>query len=138
MASSGQAGTSRTASCAVGSPSGAVPPGGALVPYGRAARQDAVLARLRSEPAYAADCFTVWSAHPHAGETWSTTRTALLEEVLRPAVRALSPEQLTAVEEAASHTGSSRTAEAFRSWHRSGGGLRRRLGSRIAARVRRA
>ncbi|MFB6817837.1 GTPase-associated protein 1-related protein [Streptomyces sp. NPDC056347] len=109
-----------------------------IAAYGRAARQDTVLARLRSEPAYAADCFTVWSAHPHAGETWSTTRTALLEEVLRPAVRALSPEQLTAVEEAAGHAGSSRTAEAFRSWHRSGGGLRRRLGSRIAARVRRA
>ncbi|MGW3087143.1 GTPase-associated protein 1-related protein [Streptomyces sp. NPDC001108] len=105
--------------------------------YGRAARRPTISARLRSEPAYTADCFTVWTSHPHAGDAWTTTRTALLEEVLRPVVRTLPPEELAAVEEAATHAGSTRTAEAFRSWNKSTGSLRRRIGNRIAARVRR-
>ncbi|MGW2179552.1 GTPase-associated protein 1-related protein [Streptomyces sp. NPDC001732] len=105
--------------------------------YGRAARRDAVLARLRSEPAYVADCFTVWSSHPHAGPAWGEVRTALLEEVLRPVVRGLSAGEAAAVEEAVGHLGSSRTAEAFRAWSRPGG-FGRRLGSRLTARVRRS
>ncbi|MFD7494012.1 GTPase-associated protein 1-related protein [Streptomyces sp. NPDC059832] len=108
-----------------------------IAAYGNAARQDAVLARLRSDPAYVADCFTVWSSHPHAGRAWGETRAALLEEVLRPVVRGLSAGEVAAVEEAAERAGSSRTAEAFRTWNRPGG-LRRRLGSRLAARVRRS
>lgn len=108
-----------------------------IAAYGNAARQDAVLARLRSDPAYVADCFTVWSSHPHAGRAWGETRAALLEEVLRPVVRGLSADEVAAVEEAAERAGSSRTAEAFRAWNRPGG-LRRRLGSRLAARVRRS
>ncbi|MET9918981.1 GTPase-associated protein 1-related protein [Streptomyces sp. NPDC006435] len=108
-----------------------------LAAYGRAARQDAVLARLRSEPAYVADCFAVWSAHPHAGPAWGEVRTALLEEVLRPVVRALPADGTAAVEEAAGRIGSSRTAEAFRAWSRPGG-FGRRLGSRLTARVRRS
>ncbi|MFG2629411.1 GTPase-associated protein 1-related protein [Streptomyces sp. NPDC048473] len=108
-----------------------------IATYGRAARHDMVLARLRSEPAYVADCFTVWSSHPHAGRAWSETRAALLEEVLRPVVRGLSAAEVAAVEEAAERTGSSRTAEAFRAWNRPGG-FGRRLGSRLTARVRRS
>ncbi|WP_327370810.1 GTPase-associated protein 1-related protein [Streptomyces sp. NBC_01217] len=105
--------------------------------YGRIARQDTVLTRLRSDPSYVADCFTVWSSHPHAGRAWSETRTALLAQVLRPVVRGLSADEVGAVEEAAERTGSSRTAEAFRAWNRPSG-LGRRLGSRLTARVRRA
>ncbi|MFE9487875.1 MULTISPECIES: GTPase-associated protein 1-related protein [unclassified Streptomyces] len=108
-----------------------------IAAYGSAARQDAVLARLRSDPAYVADCFTVWSAHPHAGTAWSGTREALLAEVLRPVVRGLSADEVAAVEEAAERAGSSRTVEAFRAWNRPAG-LRRRLGNRLAARVRRS
>ncbi|MFE4332091.1 GTPase-associated protein 1-related protein [Streptomyces sp. NPDC056831] len=108
-----------------------------IAAYGRAARQDAVLARLRSEPAYVADCFTVWSSHPHAGRAWSETRAALLEEVLRPVVRGLSAGEVAAAAEAAERSGSSRTAEAFRAWNRPGG-FGRRLGSRLTARVRRS
>ncbi|MFJ2131349.1 GTPase-associated protein 1-related protein [Streptomyces sp. NPDC087845] len=108
-----------------------------ITAYGRAARHEAVLTRLRAEPAYAADCFTVWTSHPHAGPAWSETRTALLEEVLRPVVRGLSTGEAAAVEEAAARAGSSRTAEAFRAWSRPGG-FGRRLGSRLTARVRRS
>lgn len=108
-----------------------------ITSYGRAARGAPILARLRADPAYAADCFTVWNSHPHAGTAWTETRTALLEEVLRPAVRSLPTAGLTAVEEAAERLGSSRTAEAFRAWNRRSG-FGRRLGSRLAARVRRS
>ncbi|WP_405717531.1 GTPase-associated protein 1-related protein [Streptomyces sp. NBC_00046] len=108
-----------------------------IAAYGAAARRDAVLARLRSDPAYVADCFTVWSSHPHAGPAWGETRQALLAEVLRPVVRGLSGSEVAAVEEAAERAGSSRTAEAFRAWNRPDG-LRRRLGSRLSARVRRS
>ncbi|MFG2591859.1 GTPase-associated protein 1-related protein [Streptomyces sp. NPDC048438] len=108
-----------------------------IAAYGRAARREAVLALLRADPAYVADCFTVWNAHPHAGAGWTRTRTALLDEVLRPAVRALSPEGLAAVEEAVEREGSSRTLEAFRTWNRPPRSLGR-LGRRIAGRVRRA
>ncbi|MFE4920049.1 GTPase-associated protein 1-related protein [Streptomyces sp. NPDC056661] len=108
-----------------------------IAAYGRAARHDTVLARLRAEPAYVADCFTVWTSHPHAGLAWSETRAALLEEVLRPVVRDLSGSEIAAVEKAAERTGSSRTAEAFRTWRRRPGAFGRRLGSRLAARVRR-
>ena len=84
-----------------------------------------------------ADCFAVWNAHPHAGPDWTRVRTALLEEVLRPVVRALSPEELAAVEGAVEREGSSRTLEAFRAWNRPSRSLGR-LGRRIAGRVRRA
>ncbi|MET9662821.1 GTPase-associated protein 1-related protein, partial [Streptomyces sp. NPDC006510] len=67
-----------------------------IAAYGTAARRDAVLARLRSDPAYVADCFTVWSSHPHAGRAWGETRAALLEEVLRPVVRGLSADGVAA------------------------------------------
>ncbi|MDX2731858.1 GTPase-associated protein 1-related protein [Streptomyces sp. PA03-2a] len=109
-----------------------------IAAYDRAARHDTILARLRAEPAYVADCFTVWTSHPHAGRAWSETRAALLEEVLRPVVRDLSGSEIAVVEKAAEQTGSSRTAEAFRTWRRRPGTFGRRLGSRLAARVRRS
>ncbi|MER5552356.1 GTPase-associated protein 1-related protein [Streptomyces sp. NPDC002793] len=107
-----------------------------IAAYGRAARREAVLALLRADPAYVADCFTVWNAHPHAGSDWTRTRTALLEEVLRPAVRALSPEELAAAERAVERGDSSRTLDAFRAWNRPTRSIGR-LGKRIVGRVRR-
>ncbi|MEU1484720.1 GTPase-associated protein 1-related protein [Streptomyces sp. NPDC005752] len=107
-----------------------------IAAYGRAARRDGVPALLRADPAYVADCFVVWNAHPHAGGDWTTTRTGLLEEVLRPAVRALSAEELAAVEEAVERGGSSRTLDAFRAWNRPSRSIGR-LGRRIVGRVRR-
>ncbi|MDX3683796.1 GTPase-associated protein 1-related protein [Streptomyces sp. AK04-4c] len=108
-----------------------------LAAYGVAGRREPVQALLRADPAYVADCFAVWNAHPHAGPDWTRVRTALLEEVLRPVVRALSPEELAAVEGAVEREGSSRTLEAFRAWNRPSRSLGR-LGRRIAGRVRRA
>ncbi|THA79020.1 hypothetical protein E6R60_00325 [Streptomyces sp. A0642] len=105
--------------------------------YDRAARGADVRSRLGSEPAYAADCFAVWTAHPHAGAEWSRTAAALLEEVLRPAVRRLSAEQVAAVEEAVGRSGSSGRAEAFHEWNRRDRRTLGRIGRRIAGRVRR-
>ncbi|AEN13106.1 MULTISPECIES: GTPase-associated protein 1-related protein [unclassified Streptomyces] len=107
-----------------------------IAAYGRAARRDEVAALLRTDPVYAADCFTVWTSHPHAGDAWTRTRTALLEEVLRPVVRALSPEEVAAVEAGVESAGTSRTLDAFRAWNRPSRSLGR-LGRRIAGRVRR-
>ncbi|WP_326657095.1 GTPase-associated protein 1-related protein [Streptomyces sp. NBC_00385] len=105
--------------------------------YDRAAREAGVLSRLKAEPAYAADCFAVWTAHPHAGAEWSRTADALLEEVLRPAVRTLSADRVAAVEEAVGRSGSSGRAEAFHDWNRRGRGTLGRISRRIAGRVRR-
>lgn len=106
-----------------------------IAAYDRAARTDLVGSRLRTQPAYAADCFTVWTAHPHAGTAWTTTAAALLDEVLRPAVRGMSAEAVAEVEETVGRTGSSGRANAFRDWNRSS--ALGRLGRRIAGRVRR-
>lgn len=106
-----------------------------IAAYDRAARTEPTRARLRTHPAYAADCFTNWTAHPHAGTAWTTTTAALLEEVLRPAVRGMTAEAVAEVEETVGRTGSSGRANAFRDWNRSRG--LGRLGRRIAGRVRR-
>ncbi|WP_235495103.1 GTPase-associated protein 1-related protein [Streptomyces violaceoruber] len=103
--------------------------------YDRAARTETVRTRLRTQPAYAADCFTVWTAHPHAGTAWPPVAAALLAEVLRPAVRAMSAEEVAEVEATVGRTGSSGRAGAFRAWNRSS--ALGRLGRRIAGRVRR-
>lgn len=110
--------------------------GDLIAAYDRAAREDTVLARLRAEPAYAADCFAVWTSFPHAGPAWTATASALLEEVLRPAVRELSASGVAEVTAAVERAGSSGTAEAFRAWNRTRS-FGRRLGSRIVARARR-
>ncbi|MFE7449247.1 GTPase-associated protein 1-related protein [Streptomyces griseus] len=106
-----------------------------IAAYDRTARTEAVRTRLRTQPAYAADCFTVWTAHPHAGRTWPPVAAALLDEVLRPAVRGMSAEDVAEVEATVGRTGSSGRAEAFRDWNRSS--ALGRLGRRIAGRVRR-
>ncbi|SCE34211.1 hypothetical protein GA0115244_12347 [Streptomyces sp. DvalAA-19] len=106
-----------------------------IAAYDRAARTEPTRARLRTQPAYAADCFTVWTAHPHVGPAWTTTAAALLEEVLRPAVRSMSAELVAEVEETVGRTGSSGRANAFRDWNRSR--TLGRLGRRIVGRVRR-
>ncbi|MFJ2708437.1 GTPase-associated protein 1-related protein [Streptomyces sp. NPDC087428] len=108
-----------------------------IAAYDRAAHGPDVGARLAADPGYAAGCFAVWTAHPHAGAEWSRTTAALLEEVLRPAVRALSAEGVAAVEEAVGRSGSSGRAEAFRDWNRRSQGTLGRLGRRLAGRVRR-
>lgn len=106
-----------------------------IAAYDRAARAEPTRTRLRTHPAYAADCFTNWTAHPHAGTAWTTTAAALLDEVLRPAVRGMTAEAVAEVEETVSRTGSSGRANAFRDWNRSR--ALGRLGRRIAGRVRR-
>lgn len=106
-----------------------------IAAYDHAARAEPTRARLRTHPAYAADCFTNWTAHPHAGTAWTTTATALLEEVLRPAVRGMTAEAVAEVEETVGRTGSSGRANAYRDWNRSR--ALGRLGRRIAGRVRR-
>ncbi|MFZ4279325.1 GTPase-associated protein 1-related protein [Streptomyces rhizosphaericola] len=106
-----------------------------IAAYDRAARAEPTRARLRTHPAYAADCFTHWTAHPHAGPAWTTTAAALLEDVLRPAVRGMTAEAVAEVEETVGRTGSSGRANAFRDWNRSR--ALGRLGRRIAGRVRR-
>ncbi len=106
-----------------------------IATYDRAARTELTRTRLRTQPAYAADCFTVWTAHPHAGPAWTATAAALLEEVLRPAVRSMAAELVAEVEETVGRTGSSGRANAFRDWNRSR--ALGRLGRRIVGRVRR-
>ncbi|MFJ7411245.1 GTPase-associated protein 1-related protein [Streptomyces sp. NPDC098077] len=106
-----------------------------IAAYDRAARTETVRARLRTQPAYAADCFTVWTAHPHAGRAWPPVAAALLDEILRPAVRGMPAEAVAEVEETVGRTGSSGRADAFRDWNRSS--ALGRLGRRIAGRVRR-
>ncbi|MFB8089684.1 GTPase-associated protein 1-related protein [Streptomyces sp. NPDC055992] len=109
-----------------------------IAAYERTARGDGVRARLAADPSYAADCFTVWTAHPHAGPAWSAAATGLLEEVLRPVVRRLPADRVAAVEEAVGRSGSSGRAEAFRDWNRRERRTLGSLGRRIAGRVRRA
>ncbi|MFD3972804.1 GTPase-associated protein 1-related protein [Streptomyces cyaneofuscatus] len=106
-----------------------------IAAYDRAARAEPTRTRLRTHPAYAADCFTNWTAHPHAGTAWTTTAAALLDEVLRPAVRGMTAEAVAEVEETVGRTGSSGRANAFRDWNRSR--ALGRLGRRIAGKVRR-
>ncbi|AXG80973.1 GTPase-associated protein 1-related protein [Streptomyces paludis] len=92
-----------------------------LAAYDRAAREERVRDRLRTTPAYAADCFTAWSALPGANRAWDETRTALLDKVLRPVVRALPAADAESVAEClrARGAGDARVAE-FRTWSRPG------------------
>lgn len=102
--------------------------------YGRAAREERVRNRLRDKPTYAADCFTKWNSHPQAGRAWSDTRVALLDQVLRPVVRAMPAEDLSAVERALEAVGG-HWLEDFRNWNRPG--ALGRLGLRFTGRGRR-
>ncbi|MFI5737959.1 GTPase-associated protein 1-related protein [Streptomyces anulatus] len=99
--------------------------------YERAARADEVGSRLVRDPGYFADLFVGWNAHPQAGGTWGKVRGALLDGVLRPAARALTAEDLEAVESALSTLGAQH-AEDFRAWNRPGalGRLGLRFGGR--------
>ncbi|QES57271.1 hypothetical protein DEJ51_26365 [Streptomyces venezuelae] len=102
-----------------------------LAAYRAAARTPAVRDRLRLDPGYAADCFTVWSSQPQAGAAWQETRTDLLDGVLRPAVRSLTAEELAGLERSLARLGG-RWADEFRSWQRPGafGRLRERFAGR--------
>ncbi|MYV54595.1 GTPase-associated protein 1-related protein [Streptomyces sp. SID3212] len=104
-----------------------------LAAYDRAAREDTTRERLRTVPAYTADCFIAWSSFPGANPAWDRTRTALLDKVLRPVVRSLPAGDLAAVEESFGRAGQHHTEE-FRAWNRPGAlgrlglALRRRTG----------
>ncbi|MEV5482592.1 MULTISPECIES: GTPase-associated protein 1-related protein [Streptomyces] len=102
-----------------------------IAAYGRAAQEDRVRDRLRVVPEYVADCFVSWTCHPQAGEAWHETRTALLDKVLRPIVRALPDEDISSIERHLERTGG-RWADEFRAWNRPGafGRLGRRFGGR--------
>ncbi|MGW6604491.1 GTPase-associated protein 1-related protein [Streptomyces sp. NPDC055036] len=97
--------------------------------YATAAQEERVRDRLRTSPAYTADCFIAWSSLPGATRAWDSTRTALLDKVLRPVVRALSDEDTASVERGLERAGAHR-AEEFRAWNRPGAlsRLSRRLG----------
>ncbi|MFE4536877.1 GTPase-associated protein 1-related protein [Streptomyces scopuliridis] len=100
-----------------------------LTAYATAAQEERVRDRLRTAPAYAADCFIAWSSLPGANRAWDRTRTSLLDKVLRPAVRAFSDEDTASVERGLERAGLHR-AEEFRAWNRPGAlsRLSRRLG----------
>ncbi|MGW6981798.1 GTPase-associated protein 1-related protein [Streptomyces sp. NPDC054932] len=102
-----------------------------LAAYRLAARRTEVRDRLRLDPDYVADCFTVWSSQPQAGPVWQEARTDLLDGVLRPAVRSLAPAQLAEVEQSLAGLGG-RWADEFRGWQRPGafGRLRERFAGR--------
>ncbi|MFJ7591821.1 GTPase-associated protein 1-related protein [Streptomyces sp. NPDC097617] len=102
-----------------------------LAAYRLAARKPAVRDRLRLDPDYVADCFTVWSSQPQAGPLWQEARTDLLDGVLRPAVRGLAAAELAEVEQSLARLGG-RWADEFRGWQRPGalGRLRERWGGR--------
>ncbi|MBO0511419.1 GTPase-associated protein 1-related protein, partial [Streptomyces beijiangensis] len=90
-----------------------------IAAYGRTARDEAVRDRLQLSPGYVADCFVSWNGHSGAGAAWDATRTALLEEVLRPVVRALPAEDVASAEQRLERAGG-RAAEEFRTWNRPG------------------
>ncbi|MFD9479294.1 GTPase-associated protein 1-related protein [Streptomyces nojiriensis] len=102
-----------------------------LAAYRAAARTPAVRDRLRLDPGYAADCFTVWSSQPQAGPAWQEARTDLLDGVLRPAVRGLAAAELAELEQSLARLGG-RWADEFRTWQRPGafGRLRERFAGR--------
>ncbi|WP_432160040.1 GTPase-associated protein 1-related protein [Streptomyces sp. NRRL F-5630] len=87
-----------------------------LAAYQRAAREDGVAERLRTDPATAAGCFVDWTAHPGAGPGWDATCATLLDEVLRPALRGASRAHLAALTTALAAGGPHRVS-AFESWH---------------------
>ncbi|MFF4446157.1 GTPase-associated protein 1-related protein [Streptomyces sp. NPDC001502] len=102
-----------------------------LAAYRAAARAPAVRDRLRLDPGFAADCFTVWSSQPQAGPAWQEARTDLLDGVLRPAVRGLAAAELAELEQSLARLGG-RWADEFRTWQRPGafGRLRERFAGR--------
>ncbi|MGW6903489.1 GTPase-associated protein 1-related protein [Streptomyces sp. NPDC054940] len=105
-----------------------------LAAYERAARSDRVGNRLRTVPSYVALCFSAWNSFAGTRPGWDETRTALLTKVLRPIVRALPAEDVTAVEEALGRAGRGRL-DAFRTWNRPG--ALGRLAGRLSGRGRR-
>ncbi|XUL92332.1 GTPase-associated protein 1-related protein [Streptomyces galilaeus] len=102
-----------------------------LTGYLNAGRSDAVRDRLRVSPAYAADCFLRWSAGAGLSPVWDRTRTALLTEVLRPAVRAATPGHLADITRELERAGAHRARD-FEQWSRPG-----RLGRRVGGLFRR-
>jgi hypothetical protein len=87
-----------------------------LAAYRQAARMTGFGERLRTDPATAAACFVDWTAHPGAGPAWAATSAALLDTVLRPALRSASRAHLAALTTALAEGGAHRVS-AFTDWH---------------------
>ncbi|EFG64447.1 conserved hypothetical protein [Streptomyces sp. SPB074] len=87
-----------------------------LAAYEHAAGQPAFGERLRAEPATAAGCFVDWTAHPGAGPAWEATSAALLDGVLRPALRSASRAHLAALR-AELAAGGPHRVNSFEAWH---------------------
>lgn len=96
--------------------------------YGAAARTEPFRDVLRTSPRTVAHCFVDWSAHSEGSAAWRRTGAALLDEVLRPVVRALPAEQVNRAEQHLERAGSGH-ADAFREWNRPG--ALTRLGRRL-------
>ncbi|MFC9488239.1 GTPase-associated protein 1-related protein [Streptomyces hydrogenans] len=90
--------------------------------YDKAARSP-VLTDFLTAPHRVADCYLVWTAHQGVGPVWELTRTALLDEVLRPVARRLPEDQLRAAADVLARTAPGRRA-AFEEWCRPPGGVK--------------
>ncbi|WP_431037687.1 GTPase-associated protein 1-related protein [Streptomyces sp. P6-2-1] len=99
--------------------------------YALLAREEPFRARLRAEPRLAAACFTGWTMYADAGHRWREISAGLLQDVLRPVVRAYRESELTRVEAALERPPGHR-ADAFREW--AGPGPLGRLGRRLLGR----
>jgi hypothetical protein len=109
---------------------------GLIAAYAEAARSEPVRDRLRVLPSYLAACFATWSSHPHASTAWHEAAAGLLDEVLRPIVRALPDADLDAAERHLTRAGG-RWTEEFAAFRRRQPGALRRLGRRLPRRGRR-
>ncbi|MFE9249683.1 GTPase-associated protein 1-related protein [Streptomyces sp. NPDC007088] len=107
--------------------------GDLVTAYGETARTEEFRALLRERPGLIAGCFVDWTAHTAADPTWREVSTGLLDDVLRPVVRALPAQARRAAEEHLAQAGRHR-ADAFRAWARPG--ALGRLGRRLSAAAR--
>ncbi|MEO3974605.1 GTPase-associated protein 1-related protein [Streptomyces sp. CAU 1734] len=87
--------------------------------YETAARGDLDRGRPHAPPGRIAARFIDWTREPGASPAWEQTRTALLAEVLRPAVRLLPPEGMAEVTAELARAGDGLSA-AFQEWNRPG------------------
>ncbi|MFI6638114.1 GTPase-associated protein 1-related protein [Streptomyces sp. NPDC050504] len=86
-----------------------------IAAYAGAAREEPVGHRIADSPAYAAFCYLSWSMAPGLNALWEKTRTGLLEDVLRQAVREQESARIAREVEEAGGRGAARE---FQEWHR--------------------
>lgn len=102
--------------------------------YAHEARGGGVDLALRRTPAFAAACFTAWYTAPGASGLWDDIRGALLDEVLRPAMRFLPREQLDEIQQTL-YEQDATWEELFQEWNRRPGVLGRLGALRRASRA---